>query len=98
MVNLTKISRALFCTYKVLRWIAGISTIASLYFSLGVDCMGSFTFTTFSTFKLENVQLRENKKHSILYRYLAYSYIGGISLTFAGMIVEDIKKGRKPPL
>ncbi|RAS81872.1 hypothetical protein A4U60_13090 [Priestia endophytica] len=60
--------------------------------------MGSFMFTTFSTFKLENVQLRENKKHSILYPYLAYSYIGGILLAFAGMTLEGIKKGRKLPL
>jgi fluoride exporter len=55
-------------------------------------------FTTFSTFKLENVQLRENKKHSILYPYLAYSYIGDILLAFADMTLEGIKKGRKLPL
>jgi fluoride exporter len=84
--------------YKVLRWIVGISTIASLYFFLGVGCMGSFTFTTFSTFKLKNVQLRENKKHSILYPYLAYNYIGDILLAFADMTLKSIKKGRKLPL
>lgn len=94
--NFYQNTHTLFCTYKVLRWIAGISMIAGLYVLLEVDCMGSFTFTTFSTFKLEHVQLHENKKHSILYPYLAIS--GGILLRFVGMILEGIKKGRKLPL
>ncbi|MED3729492.1 fluoride efflux transporter CrcB [Priestia endophytica] len=72
----------------LLGWIAGIGTTSSLYFFLGVGFIGSFT--TFSTFKLENIQLREKKKHFISYSYLACSYIGGILLAFAGMMLGRI--------
>ncbi|AUO14694.2 fluoride efflux transporter CrcB [Priestia megaterium] len=63
--------------------IVGQGISSGFYSFLGIGFMGAFT--TFSTFKLENVQLRENKKHTILYPYLAYSYIGGILLAFAGI-------------
>ncbi|KAB2486596.1 fluoride efflux transporter CrcB [Priestia endophytica] len=72
----------------LLGWIAGTSTTSNLYFFLGVGFIGSFT--TFSTFKLENIQLHEKKKHSISYSYLTYSYIGGILLAFAGMMLGRI--------
>src|SRR5690625_982643 len=64
-----------------------ISTgIASSWQSLfGVGFMGAFT--TFSTFKLENVQLGIHKHWKVLASYLVASYIGGISLAFFGIIV-----------
>lgn len=43
-------------------------------------------FTTFSTFKLENIHLHEKKMHTVLFPYLAFSYIGGIVLAFIGML------------
>lgn len=67
----------------LLGMIVGQGITSGLYSFLGIGFMGAFT--TISTFKLENVQLRENKKQSILYSYLVYSYIGGILLAFAGM-------------
>lgn len=49
----------------------------------GTGFMGAFT--TFSTLKLENVQLHANKKWNILIPYLLLSYTFGILLAFAGM-------------
>lgn len=50
---------------------------------LGTGFMGAFT--TFSTFKLENIQLYVQRKWRLLAGYLAASYIGGIFLAFIGM-------------
>ncbi|MBU3574119.1 fluoride efflux transporter CrcB [Priestia aryabhattai] len=72
----------------LLGWIVGQGITSDLYSFLGIGFMGAFT--TFSTLKLENVQLRENKKYSILYPYLAYSYIGGILLAFAGISLGSL--------
>ncbi|MFD2209983.1 fluoride efflux transporter CrcB [Virgibacillus halophilus] len=52
---------------------------------LGTGFMGAFT--TFSTFKLENIQLHLEKKWPIMVTYLAISYIGGILLAFLGMVI-----------
>jgi CrcB protein len=49
----------------------------------GTGFMGAFT--TFSTFKLENIQLHMNKKWNVLILYLLLSYTLGILLAFAGM-------------
>jgi CrcB protein len=50
---------------------------------LGTGFMGAFT--TFSTFKLENIQLHADKKWGILAAYLVISYTFGILLAFLGM-------------
>lgn len=42
-------------------------------------------FTTFSTFKLENVTLYLNKQWKLLILYLLASYMLGILLAFLGM-------------
>jgi CrcB protein len=52
---------------------------------LGTGFMGAFT--TFSTFKLENIQLHADKKWGILVSYLMISYTFGILLAFLGMKV-----------
>ncbi|MCD7036335.1 fluoride efflux transporter CrcB [Metabacillus sp. GX 13764] len=55
---------------------------------LGTGFMGAFT--TFSTFKLENIQLHADKKWKILTAYLLISYTFGILLAFLGMKVGGI--------
>ncbi len=50
---------------------------------LGTGFMGAFT--TFSTFKLENIQLHANKNWKTLFVYLGASYTFGILLAFLGM-------------
>ncbi|MBT2655775.1 fluoride efflux transporter CrcB [Bacillus sp. ISL-18] len=50
---------------------------------LGTGFMGAFT--TFSTFKLENIQLFVQRKWKVLGLYLAISYTLGIFLAFIGM-------------
>lgn len=50
---------------------------------LGTGFMGAFT--TFSTFKLENIQLFANKKWNLAIPYLLISYTFGILLAFFGM-------------
>jgi CrcB protein len=55
---------------------------------LGTGFMGAFT--TFSTFKLENIQLHMGKKWDMLILYLCISYTFGILLAFAGMRIGAI--------
>lgn len=67
----------------LLGWMVGEGLSSGLYSFLGIGFMGAFT--TFSTFKLENVQLREKRNRSVLFYYLVSSYAGGILLAFIGM-------------
>ena len=55
---------------------------------LGTGFMGAFT--TFSTFKLENVQLFIQRKWKMNGIYLAISYSCGIFLSFIGMWVGHL--------
>lgn len=48
----------------------------------GTGFLGAFT--TFSTYKLESLQLGKNKRWGILFLYLGISYIGGILLAYIG--------------
>jgi CrcB protein len=51
----------------------------------GTGFMGAFT--TFSTFKLETIQLHVKKEWNVLVAYLAISYTAGILLAFLGMVL-----------
>lgn len=50
---------------------------------LGTGFMGAFT--TFSTFKLESIQLHANRNWKVLTLYLGFSYTLGILLAFIGI-------------
>ncbi|EEK70778.1 hypothetical protein bcere0007_47410 [Bacillus mycoides] len=47
-------------------------------------------FTTFSTFKLESVQLFSRKKFGVLFLYLSANYMIGIIFAFLGMKLGGI--------
>lgn len=64
---------------------------SSITLLLGTGFMGAFT--TFSTFKLENVHLRLNKEHGLFVRYLGLSYTMGILLAFIGYTLGSVWKG-----
>ena len=63
----------------------GYGLSEGLYSLFCVGFMGAFT--TFSTFKLENIQLREKENHRVLITYLFISYTGGILSAFAGIMI-----------
>ncbi|MCA1058917.1 fluoride efflux transporter CrcB [Rossellomorea aquimaris] len=55
---------------------------------IGTGFLGSFT--TFSTFKLENIQLYLHKKWKPLISYLLLSYTCGILFAFVGMTLGKL--------
>ncbi|MFQ3546324.1 fluoride efflux transporter CrcB [Halobacillus rhizosphaerae] len=65
----------------------GLGVEGSWYLFLGTGFMGSFT--TFSTFKLENIQLHRNKQWKTLALFLGLSYTIGIFLAFIGMVLGN---------
>ncbi|WP_413305659.1 fluoride efflux transporter CrcB [Bacillus sp. 1P10SD] len=72
----------------LLGFIMGAHTDTTLRLLLGTGFMGAFT--TFSTFKLENIQLHVKGKMKVIVLYLAISYTCGILLAFLGIRVGSL--------
>ncbi|MFC7063186.1 fluoride efflux transporter FluC [Halobacillus seohaensis] len=66
----------------MLGMMVGVEVAESIYLWLGVGLMGSFT--TFSTFKLEGIQLHVDNKWNIFIIYNVVSYGGGLLLAYMG--------------
>lgn len=67
----------------LLGYIIGSGVTSGWQLLLGTGFMGAFT--TFSTFKLESIQLFNRKNFGILFLYLSATYIIGILFAFLGM-------------
>lgn len=72
----------------LLGYIIGNGVTTGWQLLLGTGFMGAFT--TFSTFKLESIQLFNRKNLSILFLYLSATYIIGILFAFLGMKLGGI--------
>ncbi|PFS63775.1 fluoride efflux transporter CrcB [Bacillus cereus] len=72
----------------LLGYIIGNGITTSWQLLLGTGFMGAFT--TFSTFKLESVQLFNRKNFGILFLYLSATYTIGILFAFLGMKLGGI--------
>ncbi|MBF7151590.1 MULTISPECIES: fluoride efflux transporter CrcB [Bacillus] len=72
----------------LLGYIIGNGVSTSWQLLLGTGFMGAFT--TFSTFKLESVQLFNRKSFGILFLYLSATYTIGILFAFLGMQLGGI--------
>ncbi len=68
--------------------IIGANLAHSLQLLFGTGFMGAFT--TFSTFKLESIQLRAEKKWKTLVIYLGITYTIGILFAFIGIRLGTI--------
>lgn len=68
----------------LLGYVMGVGISENGVLLLGTGFLGSFT--TFSTFKLENIQLFVQKRWKPLISYLVMSYTFGILFAFFGMI------------
>lgn len=65
----------------------GYGTGASFSLFIGTGFLGSFT--TFSTFNVENIELLRRKKYRHLVGYLGGSYTFGIMLLFIGIMLGN---------
>lgn len=73
----------------LLGWIAGAELAPNLALLLGTGFMGAFT--TFSTLKVEKLQLGLKKRWNILAIYLVVTYTLGILLAFMGFALGDME-------
>ncbi|MCP3027199.1 fluoride efflux transporter CrcB [Halobacillus sp. A5] len=65
--------------------LTALETAEPISLLFGVGMLGAFT--TFSTFKLEGIQLRVDKERKQFLLYNVISYGGGIFLAFIGIIL-----------
>ncbi|MED0961660.1 fluoride efflux transporter CrcB [Bacillus paramycoides] len=72
----------------LLGYIIGKGITTSWQLLLGTGFMGAFT--TFSTFKLESIQLLNRKNFCTFFLYLSAAYIIGITFAFLGMKLGGI--------
>ncbi|PGZ10219.1 fluoride efflux transporter CrcB [Bacillus cereus] len=72
----------------LLGYIIGKGINTSWQLLLGTGFIGAFT--TFSTFKLESIQLFNRKNYRVLLLYLSTTYIIGITFAFLGMKLGGI--------
>ncbi|WP_175989207.1 fluoride efflux transporter CrcB [Bacillus sp. Marseille-Q1617] len=72
----------------LLGYTIGAGLEGPIYSFIGIGYFGAFT--TFSTFKLENIHMFAGKKFKVLAVYLTASYTFGILLAFAGFKAAGI--------
>jgi fluoride exporter len=72
----------------ILGYLLYISVSKNLYAFLGIGFCGALT--TFSTFKLETIQLLQDKRRVTSIIYLTISYIAGIFAAFLGYFAAAI--------
>lgn len=72
----------------LLGYVIGSDIVETGILLLGTGFLGSFT--TFSTFKLETIQLHADKKWKPLITYLLISYTVGILFAFIGMALGKV--------
>jgi len=66
----------------LLGWMIGVEVTVSMNLLMGVGFFGSFT--TFSTFTLELLNMAKQKRWLAFCSYFALSFAGGVVLAFAG--------------
>lgn len=70
----------------LLGWLTRAHADDSIRLFFGIGFMGAFT--TFSTFKLENVHFYRKRQWKHLIAYLAISYTGGLLAAFLGFMIN----------
>lgn len=75
------------CGSLLLGMVTGFGPGASISLLISTGFLGSFT--TFSTFNVENIELLRRRKHWQLFFYLGGSYVFGIALLFMGIALGN---------
>ncbi|SFG47315.1 fluoride efflux transporter FluC [Sporolactobacillus nakayamae] len=66
----------------------GVGVSPTLSLLLGTGFMGAYT--TFSTFNVENVELRRRKHYWSLFCYTGGSYVFGLCAVYAGILIGNV--------